>query len=53
MFKKFGPSLSIERDALLKLALQWSVKFCPEFSFGHPNLHKCIGFVYWSGNCFF
>lgn len=53
MFKNFGPSLNTERESMLTTVIQWTIEFCPEFSLGHPNLHKCIGFVYWSGICLY
>ncbi|VVC45343.1 Tetratricopeptide-like helical domain,Uncharacterised protein family UPF0363 [Cinara cedri] len=48
IFKKFGPSLSTERESMLNIVIQWTIEFCPEFPHGHPSLHKNIGYVYWS-----
>ncbi|XP_050524169.1 Golgi to ER traffic protein 4 homolog isoform X2 [Daktulosphaira vitifoliae] len=48
IFKKFGRTLSLERESMLSIVLQWTIEFCPEYPHGHPSLHKCIGFIYWS-----
>ncbi|XP_060875331.1 Golgi to ER traffic protein 4 homolog [Metopolophium dirhodum] len=48
IFRKFGPSLSAERDSMLNPIIQWTIEHCPEYSMGHPGLHKRIGYIYWS-----
>lgn len=50
IFKKFGPSLSAERDSMLNPIIQWTIQHCPEYSMGHPSLHKRIGYIYWAGS---
>lgn len=50
IFSKFGPSLSAERDSMLNPIIQWTIEHCPEYSMGHPGLHKRIGYIYWSGS---
>jgi len=35
---------------MLIAVIQWTIEFTPEYSHGHPCLHKRIGYVYWSGN---